>query len=114
MKEKQKPTASPLNSTAPAELATKPSALSTSEALAVLQYLTTRKVLCDLCGYRLVTKENQVYAVCNECAPTLNQNFTPRLRKAGHLDVFLCKKLTEWTESVFQGDGQASGGTACN
>lgn len=95
-------------------LAAKQETLTLPEALSILHYLSDKKALCDLCGYRLVTKENQVYAVCEKCECTLNQNFNPRLRKAGALDVFLCKKLTEWADSVFKGESSAFGGTAGN
>ncbi len=72
--------------------------LTLTEALAVISFLSGRKLLCSSCGYRLVTGENQYHAHCKNCQRD-SQNYNPA-RNPTVLDVVLAKDLAEWVATM--------------
>ncbi len=71
--------------------------LTMAEGMAILQYLTERKHLCTVCGYRWAVLENQYNQHCEECSkPTIVYS---QRTKGSHFERILCQRFREWADS---------------
>lgn len=92
--------------------------LSLLEALAAVEFLNKRRVLCTSCGYRKSVAENQIQAHCEACKRPQG-SYNGVVPKATELDLILCERVQRWSERFIhapevKGDapdpGNASGG----
>ncbi len=71
--------------------------LTMAEGMAILQYLTERKHLCTVCGYRWAVLENQYNQHCADCSkPTIVYS---QRTKGSDFERILCQRFREWADS---------------
>lgn len=79
--------------------------LSITDAVAVMEYLHRRQLLCDHCGVRLVTKFNQFHRRCDGCVSPHGEY--SKAKAPNDLEKCIVQALQDWTGT---NDGSGDGG----
>lgn len=75
-----------------------------ADAIAAMDYLHRRKLLCDRCGIRVAEISNVMHSRCKDCRPAHGE-----FREIEHANEFekrLCEAVRNWVNSD-SGDGKA-------
>ncbi len=71
---------------------------SVADALAAMDYLHKRQLLCDKCGIKIATLENQNHSRCEGCRPPYGE-FRPMV-PPNELERRLCEAIHEWLKDT--------------
>lgn len=78
-----------------------------ADAIAAMDYLHRRKLLCDRCGIRVAEIHNALHSRCHGCRPPHGE-----FKEVSHANEFerrLCDAVRDWVNSD-SGSGEAEAG----